>query len=528
VNGNGNITNVSTPANGNTYLTFRREAARWVVFGDPASTTGTGGYVLETSPTITTPTISGAIGFPDNVRQTANPGTTVAGFNVGSVASDPSTPTNGDLWYRTDLNELTARINGVNVALGAGGGGGDLTSTDIDTSAELRAILTDETGTGAAVFAASPTFTGTVTMDTLNVTTLSGVTLEFEGATANAFETFLAVTDPTADRTWTFPDATDTVVGLTATQTLTNKTLTSPTINTPTIATPSVTGTATLGGTTIETPAAMAALAVDVTKALNTKTLSADSTFTFSGTPTTGQYFGVVVKNSSGAGISVTVPASVKDAATGATVTAFSVSASGQRHVLFRYDGTDYLIYQGGTSSGGGLASTDIDTSAELRTILTDESGTGAAIFAGGDIAAGTATTPSAGDSDTSIATTAFVQTEVDGTRTGSHASPYTTASATSPTWSGQFHAVYMGVAQTVNLPAAASYDGRGILIYNTGSFLFTIDPNGSEVVVRDGNVQTGGVNFTLSTGAGNYVALISDGTRWITLGFKGTLSVGS
>ena len=51
---------------------------------------------------------------------------------------------------------------------------------------------------------ASPTFTGTVSLDT-------GVSLVFEGATANSFETTLAVEDPTADRTITFPDATGTV-----------------------------------------------------------------------------------------------------------------------------------------------------------------------------------------------------------------------------------------------------------------------------------------------------------------------------
>ena len=55
--------------------------------------------------------------------------------------------------------------------------------------------------------------------------------ITFEGATADAYETILAITDPTADRTITFPDATGTVVTTTATQTLTNKTLTSPTIN---------------------------------------------------------------------------------------------------------------------------------------------------------------------------------------------------------------------------------------------------------------------------------------------------------
>jgi hypothetical protein len=39
-----------------------------------------------------------------------------------------------------------------------------------------------------------------------------GTSITFEGATANDFETTLAITDPTADRTITFPDATGTVV----------------------------------------------------------------------------------------------------------------------------------------------------------------------------------------------------------------------------------------------------------------------------------------------------------------------------
>jgi hypothetical protein len=146
----------------------------------------------------------------------------------------------------------------------------------------------------------------------------------------------------------------------------------------------------------------------------------------------------------------------------------------------------------------------------------------------GGALGASTATTPSAGDNDTSLATSAFVQTEVDATKSNSFGSPYTTASAISPTWSGPLHVVYMGVAQAVNLPAAASYEGRGITVYNTGAFTLTVEPNGSEVIVRDGTSQTGGVNFTLSSGAGNFVSLISDGTAWITLGYKGTLTVGS
>ena len=52
-----------------------------------------------------------------------------------------------------------------------------------------------------------------------------GSSISFEGATANDFETTLAITDPTADRTITIPDATDTLVGRATTDTLTNKSI---------------------------------------------------------------------------------------------------------------------------------------------------------------------------------------------------------------------------------------------------------------------------------------------------------------
>ena len=54
--------------------------------------------------------------------------------------------------------------------------------------------------------------------------------ITFEGDTADAHETILAIADPTADRTITIPDASGTIVTASATQTLTNKTLTSPTL----------------------------------------------------------------------------------------------------------------------------------------------------------------------------------------------------------------------------------------------------------------------------------------------------------
>ena len=48
-----------------------------------------------------------------------------------------------------------------------------------------------------------------------------GGSMIFEGATADAFETTFAITDPTADRTFTFSDVTSSVLVREATQTLT-------------------------------------------------------------------------------------------------------------------------------------------------------------------------------------------------------------------------------------------------------------------------------------------------------------------
>jgi len=76
-------------------------------------------------------------------------------------------------------------------------------------------------------------------------------------------------------------------------------------------------------------------------------------------------------------------------------------------------------------------------SSANLRAALTDESGTGGLIFAGGDIGAATATTATAGNSSTLVATTAFVATAVSGSA-GSGVKRYTATNASLTPSSGE------------------------------------------------------------------------------------------
>ena len=77
----------------------------------------------------------------------------------------------------------------------------------------------------------SPTInSGTLATPSITGNTSTTGSIIFEGSTADSFETTLAVTDPTADRTVSLPNATTTLVGTDTSDTLTNKTLTTPII----------------------------------------------------------------------------------------------------------------------------------------------------------------------------------------------------------------------------------------------------------------------------------------------------------
>ena len=80
------------------------------------------------------------------------------------------------------------------------------------------------TTTGAIVVGGDLTVNGTTTTVNSNTIEITN-SFTFEGSTADNNELVLSAGDPTADRTVTLPDATTTLVGTDATQTLTNKTI---------------------------------------------------------------------------------------------------------------------------------------------------------------------------------------------------------------------------------------------------------------------------------------------------------------
>jgi len=208
--------------------------------------TGSGSLVFATSPTLVTP----ALGTPS-----ALVGTNITGTATAFTASNVTTNAN-----------LTGHVTSVGNAAVLGS----------FTSSQLSTALTDETGSGAAVFGTSPAITTSLTtpsasFDLINTTatavnfakaattlsigastgtttvnnaltvagnlTVSGTTTTvnsttveiqnafvFEGSTADAHETTLTTVEPTADRSISLPDATGTIVLKDSTDILTNKT----------------------------------------------------------------------------------------------------------------------------------------------------------------------------------------------------------------------------------------------------------------------------------------------------------------
>jgi hypothetical protein len=132
---------------------------------------------------------------------------------------------------------------GITSAVSAAG-----TATSVTFNIDNTVVTLDGTQTLTNKTLTNPVITG-VTISNLNVTDSS---ITFEGATANDFETTLFVTDPTADRTITFPDATGTVALLDLAQTLTNKTISGATNTLSNIANSSLTNSAvTIGSTSV-------------------------------------------------------------------------------------------------------------------------------------------------------------------------------------------------------------------------------------------------------------------------------------
>ena len=157
----------------------------------------------ETTITVTNPTADRTITFPDvsgNVVTTGDTGT------VTSTMIANATIANADISASAEIAVSKLANGSARQLLQTASNGADVEFTsNVDIPGTLDV-------TGVATFDSTSTFAGTATFNG---------DIIFEGSTADNFETTLTVTDPTADRTITLPDATTTVAGLAVVQSFT-------------------------------------------------------------------------------------------------------------------------------------------------------------------------------------------------------------------------------------------------------------------------------------------------------------------
>jgi hypothetical protein len=252
-----------------------------------------------------------------------------------------------------------------------------------DNTNETTVVFTDPTADRTITF---PDATGTVVLEdstntltnkTLTSPTISGLSLSdasivFEGAVADSFETTLTAGEPTADRTITIPDATDTLVGRATTDTLTNKTLTSPKINEDVVMSATATELNILDGATLSTTELnyVDGVTSAIQTQINTKAADSDLT-THTGSTTAHGATGAVVGTTNTQTLtnktltSPTLTTPDLGVATATSINSTTIPSSKTIVVT-----TDKLNVLAATSSS------------ELAGIISDETGTGALVFA--------------------------------------------------------------------------------------------------------------------------------------------------
>jgi hypothetical protein len=293
----------------------------------------------------------------------------------------------------------------------------------------------------------------TLTSPTITNPSISGAGVDasivFEGATADAYETTLTVTDPTQDNTITLPNTTGTVVIATATQTLTNKTLTSPIIS----GSPVITGLSSAGMTTSSaTPKDYVDSILGSATAASTSAASAAASATAAATSATSAAASALAAASS----ATASASSATAAATSATSAAASATAAATS-----------------ATSAAASATTAANSVATIAGYATTASNSASAAATS---AASAATSATSSATSASAAATSATSSATSATASATSASAAATSASSAATSATSAATSATSAAASAAAAAAVltnAFDAKGDLLVGTGTNTF-------------------------------------------------------
>jgi len=346
----------------------------------------------------------------------------------------------------------------------------------------------------------------TLTSPTITNPSISGAgvdaTITFEGATADAYETFLTVVEPTQDNTITLPNTTGTVVIATAVQTLTNKTLTSPTIS----GSPVITGLSSAGmSVSSATPKDYVDSILGSATAASTSAASAATSATSAATSATS------------------AAASATAAAASATTSASSATAAATSATSAVASATEAATSATSAAASATTAANSVATIAASATAAAT-SATSAATSAS---SAATSATASANSATTSASSASASATSATASASSASAAATSASSAaTSATAAATSAASAATSAATAAAAVSAAFTAKGALLVGTGAGAYAVQTVGSNGQVLTANsAQADGVEWTTvdalpsQTGnSGKYLTTNGSAASWATI----------